>query len=129
MSAAPGPAQVGKKHKLQDPPLVFNIKRDFIFCIQYGKNASSHVSGRPDFTARPGFVPGATNLRELTHSTWAGYIADKWKVRPNFTVNFGVRYEYWTPLDEKNSLYLAPRLQNNDARASVILLVSRLGPT
>ncbi|MEO8370631.1 MAG: TonB-dependent receptor [Candidatus Solibacter sp.] len=67
-----------------------------------------------------GFVPGATNLRELTHSTWAGYVADKWKVRQNLTVNVGVRYEYWTPLDEKNSLYLAPRLQGNDARASVM---------
>ena len=30
-----------------------------------------------------GFVPGATNLRQLTHSTWAGYVQDKWKVLPN----------------------------------------------
>ena len=32
-----------------------------------------------------GFVPGATNLRQLTQSTWAGYVQDKWKVRPNLT--------------------------------------------
>ncbi len=61
-----------------------------------------------------GFVPGATNLRQLTQSTWAGYVQDKWRVRPNLTLNIGVRYEYWTPLDERNSLFLAPRLQNND---------------
>ena len=67
-----------------------------------------------------GFVPGATNLRQLTHSTWAGYVQDKWKVRPNLTLNIGMRYEYWTPLDEKNSLYLAPRLENNSAQASVM---------
>src|SRR5204863_7323231 len=40
-------------------------------------------------------------------------------VRPNLTLNLGVRYEYWTPIDEKNGLYLAPRLQG-DARASVL---------
>src|SRR4029077_11417772 len=67
-----------------------------------------------------GFVPGATNLRRLTQSTWAGYVQDKWRVRPNLTLNLGVRYEYWTPVDERDSLFLAPRLQNNDVRASVL---------
>ncbi len=67
-----------------------------------------------------GFVPGATNLRQLSYSTWAGYMQDKWKVRPNLTLSLGVRYEYWTPLDEKNSLYLAPKLENNDLKATVL---------
>ena len=71
-------------------------------------------------SATSGFVPGATNLRELRYTTHAVYLSDKWKVRPNLTVNIGMRYEYWTPMDEKNGLYLAPRLQNNDAKASVL---------
>ena len=37
-------------------------------------------------------------------------------MRPNLTLNIGVRYEYWTPIDEQNSLYLAPRLENNDVQ-------------
>ncbi len=67
-----------------------------------------------------GFVPGATNLRNLSLDTYAGYVQDKWKIRPSLTLNIGVRYEYWTPLDEKNSLFLAPRLQNNDAKATLL---------
>ncbi len=34
---------------------------------------------------------------------WGGYINDSWKVRPNLTVNLGVRYEYDTvPASENN---------------------------
>ena len=65
-----------------------------------------------------GFVPGATNLRNFTHNTYAGYVQDKWKVLPNLTINMGVRYEYWTPLNETNGLYLAPRLENGDVKAT-----------
>ena len=67
-----------------------------------------------------GFVPGATNLRNFTHNTYAGYVQDKWKVLPNFTINMGVRYEYWTPLNETNGLYLAPRLENGDVKATLL---------
>jgi hypothetical protein len=66
-----------------------------------------------------GFVPGATNLRQLTQTTYAGYVMDKWRVRPNLTLNLGVRYEYWTPIDEKNGLFLAPRT-NGSGKASVL---------
>jgi hypothetical protein len=65
-------------------------------------------------SASSGFVPGATNLRDFTWNTYAPYVQDKWKIRPNLTLNLGLRYEYWTPLNEKHGLYLAPILQNNN---------------
>jgi hypothetical protein len=71
-------------------------------------------------SATSGFVPGATNLRQLTYSTYAGYIQDNWKLRPNLTINLGLRYEYWTPLDEKNGLYLAPVLENNNLKQTLL---------
>jgi hypothetical protein len=67
-----------------------------------------------------GFVPGATNKRELSYSTYAGYVQDNWRVRPNLTLNLGMRYEYWTPLDEKNGLYLAPRFEPAGLQATLL---------
>ncbi len=67
-----------------------------------------------------GFVPGATNLRHLNYNTYAGYVQDKWKVRRNLTLNVGVRYEYWTSLNETDGLYLAPVLENGNVKATVL---------
>ena len=66
-----------------------------------------------------GFVNGATNLRQFTYDTFAGYVQDKWKVLPRLTLTLGLRYEYWTPLDEKNSLFLLPLLKG-DARSTLL---------
>lgn len=67
-----------------------------------------------------GFVPMATNLRHFTYDTYAGYLQDKWKVNRQLTLTLGLRYEYWTRLDERDSLIVLPVLKNNDVRATLL---------
>jgi Carboxypeptidase regulatory-like domain/TonB dependent receptor len=41
--------------------------------------------------------------RYFRTDTYAAFGQDDWKIRPNLTLNLGLRYEYFTPLKEKNS--------------------------
>ena len=61
-----------------------------------------------------GYVNGATNLRHLQYNVYAGYAQDNWKILPRFTLTLGVRYEFWTPVAERDSLYIAPVLENGN---------------
>jgi len=50
--------------------------------------------------------PNSTNVRFGTPSNYfrswgtAGYASDDWRVRPDFTLQFGIRYEFFTPPTE-----------------------------
>ncbi len=42
-----------------------------------------------------------TNFVSSQKVAWAGYAQDDWKVTPKLTVNIGVRYELWSPINER----------------------------
>jgi hypothetical protein len=74
-----------------------------------GYNQTFNVADRTS-----GFVGGAPAARRLSLGTYAFYVQDAWKLTNRLTVTGGLRYELPGVVDEKNSLFLLPVLQNND---------------
>ena len=65
--------------------------------------ASVQVIG--DVSAPNPLHGGATGNRFLKQTYSIGYAQDEWKIRPNFTMNYGLRYEYYSPLHENRNLF------------------------
>jgi len=61
-----------------------------------------------------GFVPGAASRQDLSFNDYAGYVTDNWRVLSRLTLNLGLRWDYFPPVNEANSLLLQPELINNN---------------
>jgi hypothetical protein len=46
------------------------------------------------------FNNGASGLKHIKQQYYVGYAQDEWKVSHNFTLNYGLRYDYYQPLQE-----------------------------
>lgn len=55
-------------------------------------------------SATSGFVPLAGFRQDYAYENFGTYVADQWRVRPNLTVNLGLRYELWFPVRERNGV-------------------------
>ena len=56
-----------------------------------------------------GFTRKFGSERFLDYNTFALYAADTWRIRPNLSLNLGLRWEYIGPLTERNGLGLMPQ--------------------
>ena len=68
-----------------------------------------------------GYVDLAPNARNFRQNDWALYIADNWRINRKLTLNYGVRWEYFTPVDEKNGLVLLPIIPPGMTAAETLL--------
>ena len=56
-----------------------------------------------------GFTRKVGSNRFLDYNTFALYATDTWRIRPNLSLNLGLRWEYIGPLTERNGLGLMPK--------------------
>jgi hypothetical protein len=67
-------------------------------------NNPTQTSFLGDVSAPSPFNGGATGIREAHQYYLIGYAQDEWKIRPNFTMSYGLRYEFYSVLHEVRNL-------------------------
>ncbi len=85
-------------------------------------NLNAFLAGTPtsiqylgDLSATSPFT-GASGRRTAEEEFYIAYAQDEWKIRPNLTLNYGLRYEYYTPLREKNDAQILFNIDNGTLR-------------
>ncbi len=63
-----------------------------------------------------GFIPGIRNNRNFLFDDLAFYFQDNWRVRPNLTLTAGLKWEYFSPVRERDDLSLQPALNGRSIR-------------
>lgn len=66
-------------------------------------NRLTSVQYLGDVSAASPFNNGLTGQRLAKQEYYIAYAQDEWKIRPNLTLSYGLRYEYYAPLRERNN--------------------------
>jgi len=71
-------------------------------------------------TTTSGYVTNQTQDRHWRFDDYSGYIQDNWRAASGLTVNLGLRYEYYSPVQEQNGLVLLPQLTNGNVISTLL---------
>jgi len=67
-------------------------------------NQASTVQYLGDVSAPSPFNGGATGMRHTEQEYYVFFAQDEWHVSQDLTLNYGLRYDYYTPLTERDNL-------------------------
>jgi hypothetical protein len=91
----------------------FNIASNLLALLTGAVSSAAQTFNVRD--RESGFVSGFGERRGIDYNTLSFYGGDTWRMRPNLTVNFGLRWEYVSPPTERNGLALLPVNESLDA--------------
>ena len=66
-------------------------------------NTPSAIQYFGDLSEASPFHNGATGLKHTIQNYFVGFAQDEWRLTPTFTLNYGVRYDLYTPLRERDN--------------------------
>ena len=67
-----------------------------------------------------GFVAGIPNDRNYRLNNAVAFLQDNWRWKPNVTVRAGLKWEYYTPLRERDNLGLLPVVSSGSVRDALL---------
>jgi hypothetical protein len=73
------------------------------------------------------YVAGAPENRNYRQNYWSLYVGDNWKFNRKLTLTYGVRWEYFSPVDEKNGLVFLPEIPSGSTIDQTLLGNATLG--
>ena len=89
-----------------------------LYAVLGGVLTSGSLTFNPT-SSTSGFVNGATSRALFKYSMIAPYAVDQWKLRPDLTLNIGLRWDYQRPLESENQLFFETVVNGDPVAATL----------
>ena len=60
-----------------------------------------------------GYVAGIPNDRNYAFNNWASFVQDNWRLTPSLSIRAGLKWEYYSPLSERDNLAFLPAMKGS----------------